>query len=85
MDNPGFIDDEAIPLVEDEDYDDYITPNTNRVDETSLTEPDTTEATWTLRLRQKVKLNKLTALYRHLNVTVDPDLADIDRFMIKNF
>ena len=45
MDNPRFIDDEAIPLVEDEDYVDYITPNTNRVDETSLTEPDTTEAT----------------------------------------
>ena len=83
MDNPRFIDDEAIPLVEDEDYVDYITPNTNRVDETSLTEPDTTEATQTLRLRQKVKLNKLTALIKHLNVTVDPDLADIDRFMIK--
>ena len=63
--------------------DDYITPNTSRIDKTSFTEPDTTEATSTLLLRQKVRLDKITALYRHLNVTRDPGLADIDRFMIK--
>ena len=34
----------------------------------------------TLRLRQKVKGDKLIALYRHLNVTSDPYLADIDLF-----
>ena len=83
MDNPRFIDDENIPLVQDEDYDDYITPNTSRVDETSFTEPDTTESTSTLQLRQRVKLDKFTALYRHLNVAGDPGLADIDQFMIK--
>ena len=27
MDNPRFIDEEDIPLVQDEDYDDYNTPN----------------------------------------------------------
>ena len=32
-DNPRFIDDKTIPLVQDKDYDDYITPNTSRVDE----------------------------------------------------
>ena len=83
MDNPRFIDDETIPLVQDEDYDDYITPNTSRVDKTSFTEPDATETTSTLQLRQKVKLDKITALYRHLNVTGDPGLANIDQFMIK--
>ena len=83
MDNPTFVDEETIPLVQDEDYDDYNTPNTSRVDEASFTEPDTTEATLTLQLRQKVKRDKITALYRHLNVTSDPRLADIDRFMIK--
>ena len=83
MDNPRFIDDETIPLVQDEDYDDYITPNTSRVDETSFMEPDATETTSTLQLRQKVKLDKITALYRHLNVTGDPGLANIDQFMIK--
>ena len=83
MDNPRFVDEETIPLVQDEDYDDYNTPNTSRVDETSFTEPDTTEATSTLQLRQKVKRDKITALYRHLNLTGDPGLANINRFMIK--
>ena len=46
MDNRIFVDEEGIPLVhQDEGYDDYNTPNTSRIDETSFTEPDTTEAT----------------------------------------
>ena len=49
MNNPRFIDEETILLVQDEDYDNYSTPNTSRVDETSFTEPDTTEATSTLQ------------------------------------
>ena len=57
IDNPTFVDEEDIPLVnqDEEDYDDYKTPDTSRVDETSFIEPDTAEATATLRLRQKVK------------------------------
>ena len=37
MDNPRFVDDENMSLVHDEDieYNDYNTPNTSRVDETS--------------------------------------------------
>ena len=81
MDNPRFVDEETIPLVLDEDYDSYGTPNTSRVDETSFTEPDTTEATSTLRLKQRVKRDKLAALYRHFNVkfklTTDPKKAAI--------
>ena len=45
-------------------------------------EPDTTEATSTLGLRQKVKRDKVTTLYRHLNVTGDIDLIDLDRFRL---
>ena len=52
MDNPRFVDEETIQLVQDEDYDDYNTSNTSRVDETSFTEPDSTEARSTLKLRQ---------------------------------
>ena len=63
MDNPRFVDEETIPLVQDKDYDDYNTPDTNRVDETSFTDSDTTEARSTLQLRQKVKRDRLTALY----------------------
>ena len=59
MDNPMFVDEETIPMVHrDEDYDDYNTPNTSRIDETSFMEPATTEATSTLRLGQKVKRDK---------------------------
>ena len=83
MDNPRFIDEETIPLIQDEYYDEYNTLNISRVDETSFTEPDTTEPTSTLQLRQKVKQDKITALYRLLNMTCDPSLAHIDQFMIK--
>ena len=48
-DNPRFIDEETIPLVQDKDYDDYCTSDTSRVGETSFTEPDPTEATSTLQ------------------------------------
>ena len=85
MDNPRFIDEEDIPLVhQDEDYDDYKTPDISWIDEeTSFIERDTTEETSSLQLRQKLKRDKFISLYRHLNMTADPDLADIDRFMIK--
>ena len=53
--NPTFVNEEEIPLInQDEDYDDYRTPDTSRVD-TSFIDPDTMEVTSTLRLRQKVK------------------------------
>ena len=79
MDNLTFIDDEDIPVVhQDEGYDDYKTPDTSRENETSFTVPDTTEATST-QLRRKVKRDKLTALYRHLNVTDNPDLIKLNR------
>ena len=34
MDNPRFFDEKGISLVQDEDYDNFNMPNTNRVDET---------------------------------------------------
>ena len=83
MDNPIFVDEETTPMVhQDKDYDDYNTPNTSRIDETSFRVPDTTEATSAQRLRQKVKRDKITALYRHLNVTGNLDLINLDRFKL---
>ena len=77
MDNPVFADEENIPLVQDKD--DYRTPGTSRIDtETLFTEPATTETTSTLRLRQKLKPDKIVSLYGHLDVT------DLDQFTIKN-
>ena len=79
MDNPVFFDEEDIPVVhQNEDYDDCNTPNTSRIDETSFIEPDTTEATSTLRLRQKVKQDKIIVLYRRLNVVGNLDLINLD-------
>ena len=84
IENPTFLDKEDIPLInQDEYYDDCKTADTNRVDETSFTVPDTAKATSTLRLRQKLKRNKVISLYRYLGVTGDPGLADLDRFNIK--
>ena len=51
------------------DNDDCNTPSTSRIDETTLTS----------RLRQKVKRDKAAALYRHLNVTGDLDLMNLNR------
>ena len=82
MDNPRFFDEEIIPFVRDEIYYNYGTPNTSRVDETSFTEPDTTEATSTLRLKQKVERDKLAVLYRHLNITSNLDLINLDQFKL---
>ena len=79
-----FVDEEDVPLVhQDDDYDDYRTPDTSRIDETSFTVPDTTEPTSTPRLRAQVKRDKLIAFYRHLNVTGNLDLIDLDPFSIK--
>ena len=84
MDNPTFVDEEDIPMLhqDEEDYDDYRTPDTSRIDETSFMVSDTTEPTSTLRLRQKIKRDKITALYKHLNVTGNPDLIDLDKFRL---
>ena len=83
MDNLRFIDEETIPLVQDEDYDNYGTLNKSRVDKTSFTEPDTTEATSTSWLKQRVRRDKLAAFYRHLNVIGNLDLINLDRFKLK--
>ena len=77
MDNLGF-EEENIPLVQQDDDNDYRTPDTSRVDETSFIEPDATEATSTLRLRQRLKQDKIVSLYRYLDVTGDPGLADLN-------
>ena len=67
---------------EDDDYDDYNTPNASRIDKTSFTVPATTKATSSLRLTRKVKRDKLALLYRHLNITGNLDLIDFNQFKL---
>ena len=84
MDNSTFIDEEGIPLIyQDDDYDNFRTPDSSRVDETLFTVPDTIEATSILRLRQKLKRDKIVSLYQYLSVTGDPGLSDLDQLTIK--
>ena len=61
MENLAFDEEETIGMIhqDEEDYDYYRTPDTSRV-ETSFIKHDTTEPTSTLRLRQKVKRDKIT-------------------------
>ena len=84
MENPG-IDEDNIPLLhpDDDDYDNYKTPDTSRRDKT-FTVPGSTdkETISTLCLRQKVKGDKLAALYRHLNVMGNLDLVNLDWFKL---
>ena len=83
MDNLALEEEEAIGMLhqDEEDYDEYNTPDTSRV-ETSFIIDTQEEPTSTLRLRQKVKRHKIIAFYRHLDVTGNPDLIDLDRFRL---
>ena len=88
MNNLVFLNDENIPMVthngEDRksDIDDYNASNTSRVDETKYAVPGSTDkqATPNVRLWQKVKRDKLAALYRDSNVTCNLDLTNPDKF-----
>ena len=84
MENSKFVDNENIPLSIyydknckgdlDNNYDDYKTPNTSKVDETTFTTPNPTDkpATSTLCLRQKVKQeSKQTAKFLPIKALKD--------------
>ena len=81
--NIGFDEDDILLINQDEDYDDYRTPEASKVDETSFMVPDATEAASTLRLRQKLRRDKIVSLYRYLDVTGDLGLADLEQFNFK--
>ena len=88
MENPLFVDSEYIPFVtyyDDDDYDDYNTPYTGRVDEITFATPSSTEKPSTSPLRQKVEQDKVIALHRLLNLTGDPDLVGTYRFKLKAY
>lgn len=91
-----FVDNKNIPLVthqdedrkvdHDDDCDEYNTLNT-RVEETTFKNLSSSEkrSIPTLQFRQKVKWDNLAAFYRHLNVTGDRDLINLDQFnYVKN-
>ena len=86
MDNPVFVRDEDIPLIDDENYDDddsrYDTPDSSRIEETSFTDQ---QPVVRLRQRQRLLLDYLEDLYRYLEVDpgninlVNPDLFRVEK------
>ena len=84
MDNPTFVHDEDIPLInDDDDYDEeesrYDTPDSSRIEETSFTEQPA------VRLRQRNRLlrNYLEDLYKYLDVDGNIDLVDTSLFKVE--
>ena len=87
MKNPIFFDDENIPLViqnDEDDYDDYNTPNTTWANKTTFKISNTKdkETKSTLLQRQKIKRNKAAALPYHLNIADNLDLINYDHFKL---
>ena len=88
MDNPTFVHDEDIPLIDynDDDYDEeelrYDTPDSSRIEETSFTEQPA------VRLRQRNRLlrNYLEDLYKNLDVDDgNIDLVDTNLFKVEKY
>ena len=85
MDNPTFVHDEDIPLIDDDDYDEeesrYDTPDSSRIEETSFTEQPA------VRLRQRNRLlrNYLEDLYKYLDVDGNIDLVDTNLFKVEKY
>ena len=84
MDNPTFVHDEDIPLIDD-DYDEeesrYDTLDSSRIEETSFIEQPA------VRLRQRNRLlrNYLENLYKYLNVDGNIDLVDTNLFKVEKY
>ena len=84
MENSAFVHDENILLVHDEaiDWVGYETPITSRIDGIISKTPGTRDKETTSNLWQKLKQDKLAALYWHLKVKDDSDIARKDPFRV---
>ena len=84
MENSAFVHDENILLVHDEaiDWVGYETPITSRIDGIISKTSGTRDKETTSNLWQKLKHDKLAALYWHLIVKDDSDIARKDPFRV---
>ena len=85
MDNPTFVHDEDIPLIDDDDdYEEesrYDTSDSSRIEETSFTEQPAVR----LRLRNRLLRNYLENLYKYLDVDGNIDLVDTNLFKVEKY
>ena len=87
MENPTFIDDENIPLINShEDEDAPYTPMQSEggtTEETSFSTPSReTPGSKIIPLSNELKRQKIYALHQELGVTGDVNLAELDRFRL---
>ena len=87
MENPTFIDDENIPLINShEDEDAPYTPMQSEGDtteETSFSTPSReTPGSKIIPLSNELKRQKIQALHKELGITGDVNLAELDRFQL---
>ena len=77
---------EDLPLMhhtDDDDMLDVITPPRPAEQETPFTTPSAEISSTSSAQSQELKRQKIQSLYRHLGVSVDPNLADLERFRLK--
>ena len=77
---------EDLPLMhhtDDDDMLDVITPPRPAEQETPFTTPSAEIPSTSSAQSQELKRQKIQSLYRHLGVSVDPNLADLERFRLK--
>ena len=85
MENPLFVDDEDIPLLERQDDDDIPYTPTGEVGETSFSTPSVLEETPGSKvtlLSNELKRQKIQALHDFLGVGGNVNLAELDRFRL---
>ena len=87
MENPTFIDDENIPLINShEDEDAPYTPMQSEggtTEETSFSTPSReTPGSKIIPLSNELKRQKIQALHQELGITGDVNLAELDRFQL---
>ena len=87
MENPTFIDDENIPLINS--HDDEYAPYTpmqsegDTTEETSFSTPSReTPGSKIIPLSNELKRQKIQALHKELGITGDVNLAELDRFQL---
>ena len=85
MIEPTFIDDENVPLIGDNDYEEtsFIAPPGESLgDQPSFGTPHFSNSRIAVQ-QLEIKRQKIATLYKHLGAHGDPNLADLDKFRMR--
>ena len=85
MIEPTFIDDENVPLIGDDDYEETsftYPPGEPLGDQPSFATPHFSHSRIAVQ-QLEIKRQKISSLYKHLGAHGDPNLADLDKFRMR--